>query len=154
MKPEDAALARRIVEGCSTATLATLTRDDPSAPYPFGSLVAVATDAHGRPLLLLSKLAEHTKNLEACPRASLLFADPSSNDPLASPRVTLLGRVRRVPDEEVASAREAYLARHPGAAKWAAFSDFSFYRLDVETIRFVVGFGKMGWVDPVEYGRA
>lgn len=154
MKPEDAALARRLVEACKTATLATLTRDDASAPYPFGSLVAVATDAQVRPLLLLSKLAEHTKNLDACPRASLLFADPSSTDPLASPRVTLLGHVRRVPDDEVAAARDAYLARHPEAAKWAAFADFAFHRLEIETIRFVVGFGKMGWVDPAEYARA
>jgi putative heme iron utilization protein len=153
MKPEDASLARKLVDDAKTATLSTLTRDDPAAQYPFASLVATVADEHGRPVLLLSKLAEHTKNLTACPRASLLYADHLAPDPLASPRVTLLGRVHRVPDDEITPARDRYLAQHPSASTWATFADFAFYRLEIEDIRLVVGFGKMGWIDPGEYSK-
>lgn len=154
MKPEDRALARKLVDEARTAVLSTFTRSAPDAQYPFGSLVATATDEHGRPLLLLSALAEHTKNLAACPRASLLYADHTTPDPLASPRVTLLGRFARVTDDDVATVRERYLARHPSASEWASFADFAFYRLTIEDIRLVVGFGRMGWIAPSEYAEA
>src|SRR5579885_2609522 len=88
------ALARRARFGA----LATVARDP--AGWPFATLVAVAFDGRGRPLLLLSRLAEHTKNLEACDRASLLVGEDGPGDPLAGGRMTLVGTCARVPDGE------------------------------------------------------
>jgi len=154
MKPADAQLARDLVARTKTATLSTLAARGEGALYPFGSLVATSPDERGRPILLLSKLAEHTKNLAANPRASLLFADHTSDEPLANPRVTLLGEVQRVSDDERPLVRDEYLARHPEAATYEGFKDFAFYRLEVAEIRIVVGFGRMGWIDVADYTHA
>ncbi len=154
MKPADAKLVRDLVGRAKTATLSTLARRDDGAVHPFGSLVAIATDAAGSPLLLLSSLAEHTKNLVADARASVLVADLASGDPLANARVTLVGEVKRVADDEVEAVRTTYLAQHPQAATYAGFTDFAFYRLVIAEIRMVAGFGRMGWIDSAEYARA
>jgi heme iron utilization protein len=153
--PEDAEAARQLVRAATTATLSTLSApSNGSAPYPFGSLVATATDARGIPLLLLSSLAEHSKNLAACPRASLLFTQPDAAEPLASPRVTLLGEVAPVRGQDVPRVRDAYLARHPNASAWASFKDFAFYEMTIAEVRLVAGFGKMGWIDVADYLRS
>jgi putative heme iron utilization protein len=114
-----------------------------------------ATDARGRPLLLISRLAMHTQNLEADPRASLLVAAAARDeDPLALARVTLLGRVGPLAEPERAGAREAYVARHPNAVHWVDFEDFAFWRLDPADVYFVGGFGAMGWVEAAGYEAA
>jgi hypothetical protein len=113
-----------------------------------------ALDAEGRPLLLISTLAVHTRNLQADPRTSLLITQPDiSGEPLAGGRVTLMGRAGRVGEGE-AAAREAYLTRQPTARYWADYQDFALWRLEVSDIYFVAGFGAMGWVDPGEYRQA
>lgn len=147
----DGEIARRIVETAAYGTLATLTRAED--PFPFASLVAVAADGEGRPLLFLSALAEHTKNLGASPRASLLVAD-STSTPLAAPRVTVLGDCVPVPDEDVEPSKARYLARHPDAAAWIGFADFRLYRLFPRDVRVVVGFGRMSWVSPEAYAAS
>ena len=114
---------RALVHRATVATLSTIARDP--AGFPFGSLVAIATDDAGRPLLLISRLAEHTQNLGACADASILVADAAASDPLAGGRVTLLGRCIRVPDAEVASARARFLAVQ-GSVQYVDFPDFAF----------------------------
>lgn len=141
----DAERARTIVAAAKMATLCTIATRP--AGFPFGSLVAIALDAQRRPLLLLSSLAEHTKNLEASPLASIMVAEGG----LDAARVTLVGRCARVPDAEVEHALAVYVARHPEAAQWASFKDFAMYRLEIEDVRFVAGFGRMSWISPVEY---
>lgn len=148
----DSELARDLVDGARKAVLSTLALRP--AGYPFGSLVAIATDERGRPLLLLSQLAEHTKNLQACANASLLVADEAAADPLASPRVTLLGACTLVPAGEVEAVRTRYLAHHPEAETWAAFRDFAFYRLEPVDVRLVAGFGRMSWIDGEAFAHA
>jgi heme iron utilization protein len=107
--------------------------------YPFGSLTPYAlTDRH-MPILLLSQLAEHTRNLQADPRASLFVQAGESQ---ADSRVTLLGSVE---DGDV-SLRERYVARHPEAESYFAMADFGLYVLRVKHVRFVAGFGEMGWL--------
>jgi heme iron utilization protein len=114
-----------------------------------------AADGLGRPLLLISGLAVHTRNLEADPRASLLVADAGPGaDPLAAERVTLLGDARRLAAGEVGDARTLYLARHPDAAAWVDFGDFAFWRLEVDQVYMVGGFGVMGWVTAEDYAAA
>jgi putative heme iron utilization protein len=154
--PSHAVLCRALLAGARTATLATLARDPDG--FPFASLVSVADDG-GRPLMLLSTLAEHTQNLRQRPQASLLLCEsapgdaraPHAIDPLALGRATLIGRCRPVDEAEVAAARAIYLAAHPEAAAYVDFRDFALWRLEPEALRYVGGFGRMSWVDPAAY---
>lgn len=115
--------------------------------WPFASLAPFALSDAGEPLLLLSDLAEHTRNLRADPRASLLVQDSTAaDDPQAGARVTLLGTATRVPADQTAQAQARYLARHPRAASYVSMADFHLWRLHVTEGRFVNGFGAMGWL--------
>lgn len=121
-----------------TATLATLDRDDGT---PYGSLVALATLHDATPIVLLSRLALHTRNVTADARASLLVdRRDGGGDALAAPRVTVLGSLLPVTDPVV---RGRYLARHPAAVAYADFGDFAFYTLSVARGHFVGGFGRI-----------
>lgn len=126
----------RLIQECRIATLATL--GDDGAPY--ASLVTLAPDADGAPVLLLSDLARHTGNLRRDPRASLLVADARAGDPLDAPRASLIGRVVPAGDAE---ARARFLARHPEAEGYAGFTDFHFFRMQVDEVHLVEGFGRI-----------
>ena len=153
-KPEDikpGVTVRKLVRGAERATLASaLARDGSGRPY--ASLVLSACDHGGSPLLLLSDLADHSKNLAAEPRASLLFDGTAGHDdPLTGPRASLLGEIR--PIEDTAGDRDGaarltarYIARHPGAADYAGFADFRLYRMTVESAHLVAGFGRIHWL--------
>ncbi|HEU5316232.1 MAG TPA: pyridoxamine 5'-phosphate oxidase family protein [Chloroflexota bacterium] len=144
---EHAPAARDLCARERFGTLATLARD-PSG-YPFASVAAYALGADGQPLLLLSQLAEHTHNLLADSRASLLVTETPRKgvpSPLALARVTLIGDVEPVPPAEGDAAREAYLRVHPEGARYLEL-DFSFYRLRLRGARYVGGFGRMSWID-------
>lgn len=145
--PSHAERARTLVAQSSTGTLASLGVDP--AGYPYASFVTVAFDA-GKPVLLISELAEHTKNLRIDERSSLLIAETGVGDPLAHGRVTLIGRFRPLTGTG-GSAREAYLEVHPNAAFYADFKDFSFWQQEVESIRYIGGFGRMSWLAPADW---
>jgi heme iron utilization protein len=130
------ALAKTLLRTTPAGALATLTRD---AGYPFASLTSVATDSDGAPILLLSGLAHHTKNLRADSRGSLLLAEGGKGDPLAHPRLTVVGRLSTTAD---ARARARYLRRQPKAALYADFPDFSFWRLELEAAHLNGGFAR------------
>jgi putative heme iron utilization protein len=149
--PTHAERCRTLVAESRAATLCTIARDP--AGFPYGSLVTVALDAAGRPLLLLSELAEHTQNLAHCADASLLLAEPLDRHrtPLALGRVTLLGACKKVPAEERDAAREAFLAVQPDASFYVDFKDFAFFRLEPVALRYVGGFGRMSWVTAADY---
>ena len=123
--------------------------------YPFGSVVAYALDTESRPLLLISALAVHHRNLETDARASLtMFEDEALGDPLNAARVTVMGEIHPVPEPDLPAARTAYLSRHPDAGKWVEFADFSILRMEVKDLYFIGGFGSMGWILPDDYRRA
>jgi putative heme iron utilization protein len=153
-EPGYAERARTLVSLGRTGTLATLSRRHPG--HPFGSVMPYALDARGRPLFLISRMAMHTQNLEADPRASLLVTQGAvaEEDPLALGRVTLMGTATRLAQGDLAAAREAYLARHPKAAYWVDFGDFAFWRLDLADVYFVGGFAAMDWIEPDAYEAA
>lgn len=152
-EPTFAERARTLVYLGRNGTLATLSRKHPG--HPFASIMPYALDAEGRPLVLISAMAMHTQNLEADGRASLLVTQPSAADePLASGRVTLMGRVARVGAGERDAIKAAYLAAHANAVSWVDFEDFAFWRLAVDDVYFVGGFAAMGWVDAAEYRAA
>lgn len=139
--------ARAVARACRTASLATTMSGQNGQPY--ASLVLVAFDHDAAPILLISRLAEHTKNLISNDRASLLcdgtigFAEP-----LTGPRVSLLGRAVKTEDPRH---RARFLARHPSAEMYAGFGDFAFYQLAIERAHIVAGFGKIHWLDDYTY---
>lgn len=148
-EPTDAERSRTLIGSARTAALATIG----DGGSPFGSLVAHAVDPSGRPLLLLSDLAEHTRNLAADPRASLMAVQEGDGDPLALARVTVVGGVAELQGGERDTALGAYRTTHPGAF-YAEFADFRLYRLEVSSVRYVGGFGRMSWVDAPSYTAA
>lgn len=134
--------ARHLLRSASFGSLATVMRDADGAPY--ASMVAVATDHDGSPILLVSDLADHTKNLKQDRRISLLLiGDNVEEDPMSGARLTLQGSISRSTEE---GPRQRYLARHPSAARYADFGDFGFYRIAVERGHLVAGFGKIHWI--------
>lgn len=147
--PLPAERARAVLRGSDRAGLATLMRSErPDAGAPYASLVLVALDLDGSPLLLLSTLADHTRNLLADPQVSLLFDGTAGlPEPLAGPRVSVQGRAIATTEPRH---RARYLARHPGAAPYAGFADFAFYRVEVARAHLVAGFGAIHWIEGSE----
>jgi putative heme iron utilization protein len=127
--------AKRLLRAIRAGALASLATNG----HPFASLVNVATDFDGSPLLLLSRLAAHTLNLERDPRCSLLLSQSGKGDPLAHPRLTVIGRAERTQDEHV---RGRFLRRHPKSELYAGFADFSFWRISVEQAHLNGGFAR------------
>jgi putative heme iron utilization protein len=152
-EPSHAERARTLISLATVATLSTVSRKHPG--FPFGSLMPFALDAEGRPLFLISNMAMHTQNLKEDPRCSLFVAQAAADgDPLGAARVTMVGRAEPVPTQDLASAREAYLACHENSRYWVDFADFSFFRLEPVDLYYVGGFGVMGWVEETDYEHA
>ncbi len=122
---------------------------------PYVSLVLLAPDESGAPFLLLSDLSEHAKNLKADPALALLLEQTAGKkDPLAEPRLTLLGEAQVVEEAgSVSALKEAFVAGHPAAKVWAGFADFRPYRLTWSAAHFVAGFGRIAWL-PLDDLRA
>ncbi len=148
--PSHAELARTLVEPGGLATLATLT---PSG-HPYASIAPYSTVAAGSPLICVSALAEHTQYLRSDPRSSVLVeVDPEAGvDPLSEPRVTLIGSF--VPVQPTEDEVERHLELHPFAKHYIHFADFSWWRLELLNLRYVGGFGVMGWSTAQEYATA
>ena len=127
--------SKRLLRSIRTATLATLT----ASGAPFATLTAIATDHDGTPILLLSKLAHHTGNLERDGRCSLLLSQGGRGDPMAHPRLTLIATAART---QSPAARARFLARNPKARLYADFPDFSFWRAEVEAAHLNGGFAR------------
>jgi putative heme iron utilization protein len=135
------AVAKALLRTTRAGALATIDRN---TGHPFGSLVNVATDIDGSPLILISRLSTHTANLENDRRASLLLASVGRGDPLAHPRLTVLGDFAPIGREDPSEARlrRRFLARHPKSELYAGFADFSFWRLAVASAHLNAGFAR------------
>ncbi len=128
-----------------TRPLAALATSMTEGGWPYASLVLVACAQDATPLLLISNLAEHTRNLTAEPRVSLLFeATAGLENPLTGARLTLLGEAVRSED---AAERERFLRRHPEAELYAGFADFALWRVVPRRAHLVAGFGRIHWVE-------
>lgn len=133
----EAKLLLRITRSAALATLV------PHSGQPFATLVNVASAPDGSPILLLSELAAHRRHLTADPRLSLLFSVPGRGDPLAHPRLTILGQAQRVDEaDRRAALRARFLTRHPKSALYADFPDFSFFDVAMETVHLNGGFAR------------
>jgi putative heme iron utilization protein len=148
--PSHAERARTLVSNQKTGSLASLATDPEG--YPYASFVTFAL-LDGEPIFLISRLAEHTRNLLRDGRASLLAHESGNADPLANGRVTLIGRCNKLPRGDTL-ARDTYLAMHPTAAYYVDFEDFDFWRMTLEALRFIGGYGRMSWVAAEEFRRA
>jgi putative heme iron utilization protein len=127
--------AKRLLRRIRSGALATLNESG----APFATLTAFATDTDGCPILLLSRLAAHTRNLERDPRCSLLLAQGGGGDPLAHPRLTLEAAAARTKNP---NARARFLRRNPKAALYAGFADFSFWRAEIVDVHLNGGFAR------------
>jgi len=117
--------------------------------YPFGSVLPYGLDHAARPVVLISGLAEHTRNIGADRRVSLLVHDCVA-DVQSAPRVTLIGdALRAAGNLEALQAR--YLSYFPAARQLLDLGDFSFYRIEPVQVRCIGGYGAMGWVSAADY---
>jgi heme iron utilization protein len=132
-------IAKALLRATRAGTLATLDRN---TGHPFASLVNVATDVDGSPLILVSRLSTHTANLERDGRASLLLASGGRGDPLAHPRLTVLGTFVVRTAEAEPRIRRRFLARHPKSELYAGFADFSFWQMSVASAHLNAGFAR------------
>jgi len=135
------AVAKGLLRATRAGTLATIDRN---TGHPFASLVNVATDIDGSPVILTSQLSTHTANLQADGRASVLLAETGKGDPLAYPRLTVLGAFAQLAHDgaDDARVRRRFLARHPKAELYAGFGDFSFWRMSVASAHLNGGFAR------------
>jgi putative heme iron utilization protein len=141
--------ARALLRNARTATLATA---GPSGA-PLATLVAVTDDGEGRPLFLLSGLAEHTRNLRANPLASVLISEGDSSS-LNRPRVTLSGRLEWLSGEAAQTAKQRFTTTHEEAKVWVTLSDFQPARLELTEVRYVGGFARAQTVKPEDFTAA
>jgi|AP12_2_1047962.scaffolds.fasta_scaffold11552_3 heme oxygenase (biliverdin-IX-beta and delta-forming) len=133
--------ARRFLRAQRSGTLSTVSARHTG--YPFGSVVPFALDTLARPVLLISALAEHTRNLAADPHTSLVV-HAYAEDVQAGPRLTVVGDAEPIGDRDAACDR--YLRRFPDAARFVALGDFSFHAIVPRELLFVQGFGRIDWI--------
>ena len=136
--------AKKLLRQARSGALASL---QAGAGDPYCSLVNVATAIDGSPLLLLSQLALHTKNILTDARVSLMLDERKEGDPLEGARVSLMGTAAVSED---ANARAAYLRRHPQAEMFAGFADFAVYRMEIKAAHLVAGFGRIVDLKPTD----
>jgi len=136
--------AKKLLREGRSGALATLF---PGSGGPYCSLVNVATAADGAPLLLISTLAIHTKNLLNDPRCSLMIDERKEGDPLEGGRVMLMGKAEKTDDPE---ARRRYLRRQPEAEMYEGFADFAVYKMNLTGVHLVAGFGRIVDLKPEE----
>jgi putative heme iron utilization protein len=141
-------LAKFLLRRSRQGALATLTagRGD-----PYCSLVNVASASDGAPILLISRLALHTKNLLADARVSLMLDERAAGDPLEGARIMLAGQAEEAGDENRETLRRRYLNAHPSAEAFVDFKDFSFFRIEPTGAHLVAGFGRIVDLKPAQF---
>ena len=137
--------ARRFLRSHHSGVLSTLSASLPG--YPFGSIAPFVLDADCRPVILISALAEHTKNLAGDPRASLIVH--GDDDVQAGPRLTLVGDAARAADDPAVQNR--YLRYFPAAQDLLSLGDFSFWAIEPKRLLFIRGFGRIHWIEAAAF---
>ena len=150
VRPTDKAaceLARKLVDEAKFASIAVL---EPQSGMPVVSRIGVATDEDGNLVFLASELSNHTKALSSDPRASIMVGEPGKGDPLAHPRITLIGEIEIIDRnrKQHTSLRERYLDHHPKASLYVDFLDFHFFRMNLQRANLNGGFGKAFELEP------
>jgi putative heme iron utilization protein len=141
-------LARSLLRRSRQGALATLM---PGSGDPYCSLVNVASHCDGSPILLISRLALHTRNILADPRVSLMLDERAEGDPLEGARIMLAGRAEQAGGADEAILRRRYLNVHPSAEAFVNFKDFSFFRIEPAGAHLVAGFGRIVDLEPGQF---
>lgn len=139
--------ARRLLRRYQYGVLSTLSQTMPG--YPYGAFVDYVTDHQGRPVMLISALAEHTHNINHTPHVSLTVHAPGQQTE-GRPRMTLMGEAKLLGPDDGHHIRDRYLRQFPEAAHYLEL-DFAFYRIDPQRIRFIPGFAQATWVSPGDF---
>jgi putative heme iron utilization protein len=145
---DPARLARSLLRRRRQGALATLMT---GTGNPYCSLVNVASHADGAPILLISRLAVHTKNILADGRVSLMLDERAAGDPLEGARIMVAGRAEEANADDIGLLRRRYLNAHPSAEAFADFKDFSFFRIRPESAHLVAGFGRIVDLRPEQF---
>lgn len=143
-----AKLARSLLRRSRQGALATLMA---GSGDPYCSLVDVASHPDGSPILLISRLALHTKNILADSRVSLMLDERAEGDPLEGSRIMLAGRAEQATGDDAAVLRRRYLSAHPSAEVFVSFKDFSFFRIVPSGAHLVAGFGRIVDLRPEQF---
>src|ERR1700730_3233663 len=141
-------LARSLLRRSRQGALATLMT---GSGDPYCSLVNVATDPAGAPILLISRLALHTRNILGDKRVSLMLDERAEGDPLEGARIMLAGRAEEAGGEDSKILRRRYVMRHPSAEAFVDFKDFSFFRIQPSGAHLVAGFGRIVDLTPEQF---
>ena len=142
---DQACTARRLLNHQSFGVLATHSIDVEG--YPFGSIAPYALDYDSQPAILISEIAQHTRNIKHDNKVSLTVFDPLAEDPQAASRLTWIGDAESIDPSET-DIRERYLRYFPSAESYFETHDFSFYRIRLRRARFIGGFGQIFWIEP------
>ena len=143
--PDQELTARRLLNHQSFGVLSTHSADVEG--YPFGSIAPYALDYDGQPAILISEIAQHTRNIKQNEKVSLTVFDPLAEDPQASSRLTWIGDAESI-DQSETDIRHRYLRYFPSAESYFETHDFSFYRIRLRRARFIGGFGQIFWIEP------
>lgn len=138
-------LARQLLNHQSFGVLSTHSADVEG--YPFGSIAPYVLDYDGQPAILISDIAQHTRNIKQNNKVSLTVFDPRADDPQASSRLTWIGDAQSIDPSET-DIRDRYLRYFPSAESYFETHDFSFYRIRLRRARFIGGFGQIFWIEP------
>jgi putative heme iron utilization protein len=141
-------MARALLRRSRQGALATLA---PGSGDPYCSLVNVASHSNGSPILLISRLALHTRNILADPRVSLMLDERAEGDPLEGARIMLAGQAEQAGGTEEEVLRRRYLNAHPSAEAFVNFKDFSFFKIRPAGAHLVAGFGRIVDLKPEQF---
>jgi putative heme iron utilization protein len=141
-------LARSLLRRSRQGALATLMA---GSGDPYCSLVNVAAHADGSPILLISRLAVHTRNILDDSRVSLMLHERAVGDPLEGARIMLAGKAGEASGDDVAVLRRRYLSAHPAAEAFVDFKDFSLFRIKPAGLHLVAGFGRIIDLEPAQF---
>jgi heme oxygenase (biliverdin-IX-beta and delta-forming) len=145
---DPAKLAHSLLRRSRQGALATLM---PGSGDPYCSLVNVASHPDGSPILLLSRLAVHTRNILADTRVSLMLDERAEGDPLEGARIMLAGRAEEASSDGAEILRRRFLRAHPSAEAFVEFKDFSFFRIVPSATHLVAGFGRIVDLKPEQF---
>ncbi len=138
--------ARKVLSGHFYGVLSTNSKKFPG--HPFGSVVPYCLDATGTPLILISRLAQHTQNIEQDNKISLVILDRTAGNVQTDARLTLVGQAQKVPADKLEDCASRYCQHFPSAKEYHTELDFEFYTLNIETMRYISGFGEARWLSP------
>ncbi|MFT7618332.1 MAG: putative heme iron utilization protein [Planctomycetota bacterium] len=146
---DESAIARKLLRKIDCGVLSTMSLEMPG--FPFGSITPYATMHDGRVVILVSDIAQHTKNMKADDKVCLTVMHNADGNKQEQGRATLIGHIELVPEDRVTEVSERYFAFFPEARHYSKAHAFSYYSLSPERVRYIGGFGKIFWIEKPEW---